>query len=63
MSIELLKKIFTVLKTMSSNENPLPSHDTIAEAIKILEQSDCCTDNKISFIVEQLSLSASKPIA
>ena len=60
MAIEHRKKILTVLKTMSSNENPPPSHDAIADAIEILVQSDCCTDNKISFIIEQLSLSASK---
>ena len=48
---------------MSSNENPPPSHDAIAGAIEILVQSNCCTDNKISFIIEQLSLSASKSTA
>ena len=63
MSIEVLKKILTFLKTMSSNENPPPSPDAIVEAIETLEQSDCCTDNKISFIIEQLSLSVSKPTA
>ena len=62
-SIELLKKILVFLKDMSLNENPPCSPSAIEEAIEILQKSDKCIDNKMSFIIEQLSLSISKPTA
>ena len=56
-SIELLKKNFFYLKRISLDENYKPPWNPKAteEAIEILECSDVGANNKIYFIIEQLS--------
>ena len=56
-SIDMLKKLLGYLKHISSHENDqLPSNNptAIQEAISVLEGSDCCTDSKILFIIDNV---------